>query len=419
MTCRLSKAQDYRCSAHQTPLPLQLPQTIGQFEFERLIGAGTFGEVYFALDKELDRPVAIKVLKSATATEQEVERLKREARLMAAAKHENVCCIFSTISVNDRLGIVMEFVEGRSLADDLSRGLTKREVLTVALQIASGLSHVHDRGIAHRDIKPGNIRLGVDGAAKIVDFGLGAFDKRIRRRAPDAPTEFMTTEGTRLGTAPYMSPEQVNGESIDHRSDIWAFGCVLFEMLTGRRAFPGTESHEIWKAILELEPDYTGVLGNHDERVIALVKRCLIKDRGRRLQSAAEAVSILSELLSPIHTLPETEVSYPWGRRVAISLGAVACVLAIARTAPMGAVELAGILIMKLALAAAVTAFAIECDLFVGGLGGPRPSLSAYSDRDRFRASNNPGTVFWIFFVVLAGTQISTWKSSKPSGIAS
>src|SRR6266704_2115994 len=216
-----------------------LGQRLGTYEFLSLLGVGGMGEVYRARDTKLQRDVAIKVLPSSLA--QQPERLKRfeqEARMLAALNHPHIGAIYGLEEAEDRQALVLELVEGPTLADRLERGaIPLQEALGIAGQIAEALEAAHEKGIIHRDLKPANIKITLEGNVKVLDFGLA---KAIEGDAASVDLSQMPTgtkDGVILGTPAYMSPEQARGEKMDKRTDIWAFGCVLYEMLTGHRAF--------------------------------------------------------------------------------------------------------------------------------------------------------------------------------------
>ena len=234
----------------------------GQYAVQALIGTGGMGEVYRAHDTTLDRDVAIKTVPDLWLADPDRRmRLDREARLLAALNHPNIGAIYG-VEENDGVpGLVLELVEGETLADRISkyakhasesRGLPLTEALSIAVQIADALEAAHERGIVHRDLKPTNIKITPEGRAKILDFGLGKApgeNASVPVAADKGAVQVTgTSAGTVLGTAPYMSPEQARGEPIDRRTDVWAFGCVLYEVLTGRRASSrGTTSGERWR----------------------------------------------------------------------------------------------------------------------------------------------------------------------------
>jgi serine/threonine protein kinase len=254
------------------------------------------GEVYRARDTKLNRDVAIKVLLPAVATDPErMARFSREAQLLASLNHSNIGSIYGLEGARGDQALVMELVEGPTLADRIAKGpLAVREALAVATQIADGLEVAHERGIIHRDLKPANIKIRPDGTVKVLDFGLA---KALTPEGPsnddpmNSPTlsDHATEAGLILGTAAYMAPEQARGMEADRRADIWAFGCVLFEMLTGRRAFGGQTSSDSLAAVLEREPDWRSLPAATPVAVRRLLRRCLEKDAKRRLRDISDA----------------------------------------------------------------------------------------------------------------------------------
>jgi Tol biopolymer transport system component/tRNA A-37 threonylcarbamoyl transferase component Bud32 len=308
---------------------------VGSYEIVTLIGAGGMGEVYRARDTKLNRDVAIKVLPQAFAADRErVARFEREAQTLAALNHQNIAHVHGVI--DQPLGLVMELVEGDDLTNRISaRGMALGDALPVARQIAEALEAAHERGVVHRDLKPANIKVREDGVVKVLDFGLAkAMDSSGAATAiADSPT-FMTAAtqvGTILGTAAYMSPEQARGKTVDKRADIWAFGCVLFEMLSGRRPFEGETITEILGAIIHTAPDFSLLPVSTPPPVVALVARCLEKDVTRRLRDIGEArvaletsqASQLSQAI-PIHAPARPSVF----RRAAVPAAIVAALAA-------------------------------------------------------------------------------------------
>jgi serine/threonine-protein kinase len=260
----------------------------GGYEVISGLGEGGMGEVYRAHDTTLQRDVAIKVVHPAYCDHPEsLVRLRREARALASLNHPHVATLHELAEFDGVCGLVMELVNGETLAEALSRRpLALSEVLRLGAQIASALEAAHDRGIVHRDLKPANIKITADGAAKVLDFGL-AKSEDDSAEAPAAST-FATASGTLLGTVCYMSPEQARGTPIDRRSDLWSFGCVLFEMLTGRRAFDGPSQSDIVVSILEREPDWSALPSKTPPPIQRLLRRCLQKDVRRRLRDAGD-----------------------------------------------------------------------------------------------------------------------------------
>jgi serine/threonine protein kinase len=217
---------------------------IGNYEFVSLLGAGGMGEVYRARDTKLKREVAIKLLPDEFSLDSErVSRFQREAQLLASLNHPNIAAIYDLEEDGGSRFLVLELVEGETLADRIKRGsIPVEETLKIALQIAEALEAAHEKNVIHRDLKPANVKLAPDGRVKVLDFGLAKTlvgDAGVNLASSPTMSMAATQQGVILGTAGYMSPEQARGKPVDKRSDIWAFGCVLFEMLTGQRAFVG------------------------------------------------------------------------------------------------------------------------------------------------------------------------------------
>lgn len=285
---------------------------LGPFEVTAAIGAGGMGEVYRAKDTKLGRDVAIKVLPSAFARDPErLRRFEREARVLASLNHNKIAHIYGFESASladgsDAHFLVMELVEGEDLAERLSRGaIPTEEAIAIAMQIAEGLEEAHERGIVHRDLKPANVRLSLDGKVKVLDFGLAkAYTSETSVAAPQeiAGSPTLSRQGTEagviLGTAAYMSPEQARGRPVDKRADIWAFGVVLYEMLTGRHAFRREGTTETLAAVLRDELDWGALPPETPALVRRLLRRCLERDPGKRLRDAGDARLDLEEALS-------------------------------------------------------------------------------------------------------------------------
>jgi serine/threonine-protein kinase len=264
------------------------------------------GDVYRARDTTLDRNVAIKVLPDAFATDPErIARFQREARTLALLNHPNVAIIHGVEQAGDVHALVMELVEGEDLAQRLGRGaIALDEALPIARQVAEALEAAHEHGIIHRDLKPANIKLRPDGTVKVLDFGLAKAVEPVSTASPmsQSPTittpAMMTGVGVILGTAAYMSPEQARGKVIDKRADIWAYGCVLFEMLTGQRAFQGELISDVLASVLKTEPNWHVLPAGTPAALTRLIGRCLEKDPRRRLQAIGEARVQIEDLLT-------------------------------------------------------------------------------------------------------------------------
>jgi len=257
------------------------------YEIVGPLGRGGMGEVYRAKDLRLGREVALKVLPVPYAAQADrVARFRREAQVLASLSHPNIAAIYGVAEDEGLEALVLELVEGPTLADRLAEGpLPVDQVMTVARHLVDALDAAHARGVLHRDLKPANIKLAPDGSVKVLDFGLA------KVLAPLAPDEGLTAEHpeARLGTAPYMSPEQVRGQNVDVRADIWAFGCVVYEMLTGARAFAGQSSADVMARILERPPSYADWPAGAPAGLRRLVRRCLEKPLERRLGYIGDA----------------------------------------------------------------------------------------------------------------------------------
>src|SRR5687767_67587 len=254
-------------------------QRIGVYEIRSLLGAGGMGEVFRACDTKLGRDVAIKVLPAEfTSDPDRLARFEREARLLATLNHPHIGAIHGFEDASGIQALVLELVEGETLADRLSRGpIAIREELLIAGQIAEALEAAHDRGIVHRDLKPANIKITPDGNVKVLDFGLAKLhagaDGSLDRS--NLSTMMPTAPGLIVGTAAYMSPEQAKGGEASRTSDVWAFGCVLYEMLAGRRAFEGGTMSEILANVLKTEPDWQRLPAETPQHIRRLLRRSL------------------------------------------------------------------------------------------------------------------------------------------------
>ncbi len=269
---------------------------IGPYRIGAKLGEGGMGEVYRASDSNLKREVAVKVLPAAfVADEERLERFEREARVLAQLHHPNIASIFDLEEWDGGRALVMELVEGEDLAVAIARGaLPLAETLSLARQIAEALEFAHEQGVVHRDLKPANIKVRADGAVKILDFGLAkAMDPASGPSADIANSPTMTARGTELGvilgTAAYMAPEQARGKAVDRRADIWAFGVVLYEMLTGRRAFAGDGVTDVLAAVLRQDIDWSALPRDTPPRLRRLLERCLDRDVKQRLRDVGEA----------------------------------------------------------------------------------------------------------------------------------
>ena len=280
-------------------MTIKVGTRIAHYEVTGWLGAGGMGEVHRARDLKLDRDVAIKLLSGLPAPEN-VRRFRREAKLLAALNHPHIAQIYGVEDVGDQVGLVLEFVDGDSLDSTIAAhagvGLPIERAIEIARQVASALEAAHDKGIVHRDLKPANIKMTNAGTVKVLDFGIATTPVADAQVEPDARTR--TTEyaaSTIAGTVPYMSPEQALGRAVDARSDIWAFGCVLFEMLAGRHPFPAGTTLETLAAIVEREPAWDALPSTVSAHVRDVLRRCLEKDPQRRLPAIGDARRALDE----------------------------------------------------------------------------------------------------------------------------
>ncbi len=344
--------------------PAVLPGTVlGPFRLEALIGEGGMGQVYRARDTTLQRDVALKVLPAAFVRDPDrLARFSREARILAALNHPHIAAIYGferSLGGADQAihALVLELVEGPTLADRIARGpLPFDEALPIARQIAEAVEAAHEQGIIHRDLKPANIKLRPDGVVKVLDFGLArALDSAGGATGPTPGLEHsptvtspaMTAAGMILGTAAYMSPEQAKGRAADKRSDVWAFGCVLFEMLTGTRAFSGDDVSDTLAAILRAEPDWTTLPVGTPRSIIRLLKRCLEKEHRRRLPAIASARFDIDEALAggEGEHISDGGQSWRWGRSTpwmivgALLVGVIGGTLVTWRSAQRGSTD--------------------------------------------------------------------------------
>jgi serine/threonine protein kinase len=296
------------------------------------------GEVYRATDTTLGRQVAIKVLPDAIAQDPErVARFEREARTLATLNHPNIAIVHGFEKGDGIRALVMELVEGPTLADRLAQGpLPVDEALPIAKQIAEALEAAHEQGIIHRDLKPANIKLRPDGVVKVLDFGLAKALEPVSAGSIDATTSptitspaMMTRIGVILGTAAYMSPEQAKGRAADKRSDVWAFGCVLFEMVTGRRAFEGDDISDTLAAVLRGEPDWTALPAIAPPEIRTLIEGCLTKDRKERIANISTARFLLDKRRVLAVAAPAPFRTRPRWKHVSVVTFVVAIVAAI------------------------------------------------------------------------------------------
>ena len=326
---------------------------VGPYEVLGSLGAGGMGEVYRATDTNLKRQVAIKVLPEVVSADADrLARFQREAEVLARLNHPNIAQIYGLEKADGATALVMELVEGPTLADRIAQGpLSIAEAMPIAKEIAAALEAAHEQGIVHRDLKPANIKVRNDGTVKVLDFGLakaltgsagaaGAAGSAGSGSAgsdhsPTITSPAMTLAGMILGTAAYMSPEQARGKTVDKRADIWAFGAVLYEMLTGRRAFAGDDVSDVLASVLAREPDWTRLPAELSPTAAAYLKRCLEKDPKRRIRDIGDLSLALTgafDIDAP-HRPPSAATRSLWRRAFPIGLAALVAALVTAAVA--------------------------------------------------------------------------------------
>src|SRR5499433_913200 len=286
-------------------MALTVGAQLGSHEITALLGKGGMGEVYRALDLKLKREVAIKVLPDEFARDADrVSRFQREAEILASLNHPNIAAIHDLAEANGSRYLVLELVEGETLADRIARGpVPFGEALNVGKQIAEALEAAHERGIIHRDLKPANIKITAGGKIKVLDFGLA---KAMESTPASATLSISPTllsgsmAGMIVGTAAYMSPEQAKGRAVDRRTDIFAFGCVLYEMLTGKRTFDGDDVTDILGAVLRIEPDWKQLPERLPGGLRNLLRLCLEKNPKNRRSDATDLRLDLDQILQEI-----------------------------------------------------------------------------------------------------------------------
>jgi serine/threonine protein kinase/Tol biopolymer transport system component len=325
-------------------------KTLAHYEITALLGRGGMGEVYRARDAKLGREVALKLLpESFTADPERLARFRREARVLASLQHPNIAGIFGIEDDAGRVFLTMELAEGTDLSERIARGpIAEDEVVDLARQLASGLEEAHEKGIVHRDLKPANVKIGEDGKVKILDFGLARAltgETSAEEDIENSPTitAAMTQGGMILGTAAYMSPEQARGRSVDRRADIWSFGVVLFEMLTGRRLFEGDTVSDTLASVLKDDVAWDQLPEETSPGMRRLLERCLERDPRRRLRDIGEArvfleaaaadASLLGSVASVVGSLPDDpDLGTTQRRRGALVTVALALAAAVAGT---------------------------------------------------------------------------------------
>ena len=291
-------------------MPLSPGVRVGPYDIQSPLGAGGMGEVYRARDTNLNREVALKILPEKFARDPErMARFQREAKALAALNHPHIAAIYSLEEFRSTRALALELVEGPTLAERLAETpLSVEDAVPIARQIAEALEYAHEQGIIHRDLKPSNIKINTEGKVKLLDFGLAKTLEPSRGDAAESLQEMMDTAPTRaasvtqtgviIGTAAYMSPEQARGDTVDRRADIWSFGCVLYEMISGSRPFGGPTVSDVLAAVLRDEPDWQVLPAATPAPVRELLRRCLKKDPKQRLRDIGDARLVLDEMLT-------------------------------------------------------------------------------------------------------------------------
>ncbi|MGH9237012.1 MAG: protein kinase domain-containing protein [Vicinamibacterales bacterium] len=324
---------------------------LGPYEVVAPIGAGGMGEVYRARDTRLHRDVALKILPDVFALNPDrVARLEREAQVLAALNHSNIASIFGFEQAGGISALALEMVEGPTLAERIADApLSVEEALLIARQIAAALEAAHESGIIHRDLKPANIKVRPDGTVKVLDFGLakavdsGASGSGSASMSPTLTTPAVTGVGTIMGTAAYMAPEQARGRAVDKRADIWAFGCVLFEMLTGRRAFEGGDVTDVLASVIKTDPEWEALPPDLPAAVRMTIRHCLMKDPAHRIRDIGDTRLALSGAFNtetPVPTVSQVIVPRRSARTAAtvaiaaVTAAALAAVVTLLLTRP-------------------------------------------------------------------------------------
>src|SRR5579862_3694394 len=316
-------------------MPILPGRRLGPYEILSPIGAGGMGEVYQAHDTKLARDVAVKVLPEAFAHDAErLSRFQREAKMLASLNHPNIATIYGFEQSSGTSFLVMELVPGETLHERVKRdgAVPIEEALTIAKQIAEALEAAHEKSIIHRDLKLANVKLTPEGKVKVLDFGLA------KAFAGDTSTEDMgnsptlsmaaTMQGVILGTAAYMSPEQAKGKAVDKRTDIWAFGAVMYELLTGKAAFHGEDISEILAAVIKTEPDWKHLPPSIPPKIRDLLRHCLQKDKRIRLRDAGDAQIEIQEALTAPKDSSSTQAAPASASKVSWAVAAALVIVA-------------------------------------------------------------------------------------------
>jgi Tol biopolymer transport system component len=375
-------------------MPLSIGTQLGSHEITALLGKGGMGEVYRARDLKLKREVAIKILPEEFSRDSDrVSRFQREAEVLASLNHPNIAAIHDVEETNGTRYLVLELVGGETLADRLMRGpIPLDEAVQVARQIVDALEAAHERGIVHRDLKPGNIKIGSDGKVKVLDFGLAkvATPSAAAEAFSNSPTLMSgSLGGVILGTAPYMSPEQARGKTVDARTDVWAFGCVLYEMLTGKRAFAGETTTDTLAKVLEAQPHWEALPATVPGTIRMLLEAALSKDPKDRLQHIDDARVFLNRS-SMLMEKPSITVVDDGGRRRAWFVAAALALVLIAALVP------AALYFMRAPAELPVMRFEMPAPGMIPTLRGGGLAISPDGQRIAYVAENGGKRAIWI-----------------------
>ena len=386
------------------PTPPLHGRRVGPFQVGPLLGAGAMGEVYRARDVDLNREVALKILPEPFALDSDrLARFKREAQVLASLNHPNIAAIHGFEESNGVQALVLELVEGPTLADRIARGpVPIVEALPIARQIAEGLEAAHEQGIVHRDLKPANVKLRPDSAVKVLDFGLAkvlqpeATTGGDLTASPTITSRSMVERGVILGTAAYMSPEQARGRPADKRSDVWAFGAVLYEMLSGQMAFKGEDVYETLSAVVGRDIDWTALPAATPPSVRRLIERCLDRDPRHRLRDIGEARIVLESPGPPAIVGPLLAPARPssrWRRAVPVALAAI----------------------VAAAAAGLAWQFKLSPPLQVARLSFPIPEGQSLSSGARRVLAISPDGTQMVYAAAPAGLYLRSLSASEPT----
>ena len=399
----------FQAQGGATPL---VGQIVGPYEIAALLGSGGMGDVYRARDRKLQRDVAIKILPDLFLKDTDRRaRFEREARLLAALNHPHIGAIYGFEDRDGVHALVLELVDGQTLAERLhGHPIPVGEALTIARQIAEALAAAHEKGIVHRDLKPANVALTRDGVVKVLDFGLAKASQEATAFGEASDGE--TIAGLILGTAAYMSPEQARGKAVDSRTDVWAFGCVLWEMLTGRKAFAGATSSDSIAAILARDPDWDLLPADTPPGIAGLLRHCLEKDPMRRLHHMADARIEIDEVIGARSGAGAASVLPRRRRRLALSTVIVAGIVA---------AILVALLVSRAAAPAAPTRLSVSAP----GIISPQLSAAISPDGRRLAFVSTGGSgklMLWVRALdmlearVLPGTENAAHPFWSPDG---